>query len=262
MSKMGLLTTVVQGIKMETPDTATITLELGGVEFNFKAGQAINIDPYQFDVLREGLSRLKQAKGEDESPRDFSISSSPLEKGFIQITVKEEKETDHKPVLSPYLVRGLKLADKIQINGPFGIYTLPANLEGITTIIHICAGSGIAPNRGIIKYCNDVKSGIRHVLFYQVRSEEDIIYREEVPTWQNLTFIPVLSRPSSSWTGGTGYVTKEHLASGFISPSGTLAFICGPSRPRPNHETSFIQKYKNILLELGLTAKNIKTELW
>lgn len=259
---MPTVETKVLRVKQETHDTVTITLDLLGADFKFKPGQAVNIDPNQFKLLAEKLAKLELVRGNPEMPRSFSISSSSCEKRFIQLTIKEEKSNDFEPVLSPYLVRKLKAGDRVEIQGPFGLYTIPADLNGFEIFLHICAGSGIAPNRGIIKYYSDMKIKIKHVLFFQVRSEDDIIYKDEISTWENVKYVPVLSRPSQSWKGAKGYITKEMVAREIGSPKTVCSFLCGPAKPGKNHSESFINKYKNILTSLGIDAKNIKTEVW
>lgn len=275
------LIATVSAVIRETPNVVTVRMDLGGQPFDYKPGQAINIDPKQFPALSD-LVRLHETRtGQPVMPRAFSLSSNPLEKGFIEITVKQEENHDLPPLLSPYFVRNLKQGEKISIMGPFGSYTLPDHLDpSITGFIHICAGSGVAPNRGIIKYALSRGLPQKHVLFYQNRTPEDIIFRREWEQLQvryagHLKVVHVLSRPQDGkekWLGRTGYITEELIRAeleGQFDLAGAMAFVCGPNRPRDGGP-GFLEKYAGnrrnnqlgLLGRLGLPFERIRTETW
>lgn len=281
MTRQKTLTTTVSAVTHETYNVATVRMDLGGQTFDYKPGQAVNIDPNQFAALAD-LIQLHEAKtGQPVMPRAFSLSSNPLEKGFIEITVKEEENHDLPPLLSPYFVHRLKEGEKITIMGPFGLYTLPdAPDPAVTGFIHICAGSGVAPNRGIMKYALSKGLPQKHVLFYQNRTPNDIIFRRE---WGQLErhyagqvkIVHVISRPQAGkekWYGRTGYVNEDLIRAeleGMFDLAGAMAFVCGPNRPRDGGP-GFLDKYagnkrKNqigLLGRLGLPFERIRTEMW
>ena len=70
-------------------------------------------------------------------------------------------------------------------------------------------------------------------LIFGVRSEADILYRDEFESMarkhQNFHFVPTLSRPGKDWQGHTGYVqtqVERYLA----SKRGLHAYVCGLTR--------------------------------
>jgi ferredoxin-NADP reductase len=238
----------------ETPDAATLRFDLGGQPFTYKPGQAIDIDPHQFPQI---ASRLR----ENEPNRGFSLCS--YESEFIEITVKMEP----KGLVSPILVRELKIGDSMEIMGPYGLYTIPDKLDpAVECFLHITAGSGVAPNRGIWRYAMAKGLPVTHAIFCQNRTTNDIIYCAELASLdpQKAKVVHVLSHPDRN------YITLDLLRRELpVDPSKCLAFVCGPNRPsptRPGFVDSFIgNKRKNelgILGRLGIPFERIKSELW
>jgi NAD(P)H-flavin reductase len=255
----------------ETRSAATLRFDLGGQRFDYMTGMAIDIDPHQFAALSEAVAQREGARGTPERSRGFSLCSHPLEQGWIEITIKMEAGG----LLTPYLVRELRDGDAVEVQGPYGLYFLPDALDpGIECLLHVAAGSGAAPNRGMIRYALARGLSVRHLLVYQNRSEEEIIYRAELdrvdPAKVKVTH--VLSRPGAGWKGRSGYISFELLKEemeGFADPSRTMAFVCGPNKPRPDRPP-FVDglignKRRNepgLLGRLGLPFDRIKSERW
>lgn len=71
-------------------------------------------------------------------------------------------------------------------------------------------------------------------MIFANRTEEDILQKEELEKFANderfkVTYI--LSRPSESWTGHTGYINTELVQSIFGSPSSdAVVLLCGPPK--------------------------------
>lgn len=238
----------------ETADAATLRFDLGGQPFTYKPGQAIDIDPHQFPSI---ASRLR----ENEPNRGFSLCS--YEPEFIEITVKMEPNG----LVSPILVKDLKIGDSIDIQGPYGLYTIPEPLDpAIRWFLHITAGSGVAPNRGIWRYAIARGLPVKHAIFCQNRTEKDIIYRDELDALDpsRAKVVHVLSRPNRN------YITLDLLKKELpADPSECLAFVCGPNRrtdDRPGFVESFVgnrrQNRPGILGHLGIPFERIRSELW
>ncbi|HVR87457.1 MAG TPA: oxidoreductase, partial [Planctomycetota bacterium] len=157
----------------------TLRLNLGDTPFPYRPGQYIEIDPHQFEELASTLGQLEAEKGMPETPRAFSLCSDASESRFLEISVKEEKQARYVPVLTPFLVRRLARGRRISITGPSGRYCMPEEPPPTASFLHLCAGSGVSPNRGMIRYALGREWPQKHLLILQNRTEKDIFYRDE-----------------------------------------------------------------------------------
>ena len=207
-------------IKRETKDTVTVRIK--AVNFNFKAGQFVNL------FLKIGEKEIK---------RPYSISSSPSEKDYIEITSKRFG------VFSTYLDELAEIGEEVKIQGPFGLFTY--NNEEFNKAIFIAAGSGIAPIRGIIKTI----LGKNIELYYSVKTEEDVIYKNEIESWnKNKNF-----KSKIIFTRENG----KRIDEGFLKENikfddKTLFYVCGPP--------AFVKDIVEILKKIGAKQERIKTE--
>lgn len=178
--------------------------------FNFKAGQFI-----LFDVpLLTNPS--------DIQTRAYSIASSPEEEELIFIIKLKEGGR-----ASIWIEESLKAGDTVSMQGPFGVFTLPGNVE--KDVLMICTSTGIAPFRSQIPELLSRGFSQSIDLIYGARNEEDLFwveYFEELErTHPNFKVHVTLSQPSPSWTGHTGRVqtvlpTIEHLTERNV-------YVCG-----------------------------------
>ena len=223
-------------VRPEAPRTATIRLSLDE-PFGFRPGQAILIDPSQF--------------GKSGKPRGFSCASHPGEKEFVEITVKAAGG-----VLAPYLIEKLRKGDKVEFTGPIGTLTLPDSIpEGIAGAVHVAAGSGVVPIRSIIRHSLHEQSGLRHLLFLQNRTEEDIIYRGE---WRSMEMKhPELLKVVHALSHERKYLDLAVIGRGmeeFLTAGECLAFVCGPK--------GFLESVLGVLIDLGIPRERVIRENW
>lgn len=272
-------TTVVE-VRPETHDATTLKLDLGGVTFPHRPGQYVEIDPHQFEALAAGVAEMERNKGMPESPRSFSISSDGSDSGFIEISVKEEKPRAFDPVVTPFLVHGAKPGLRIVLSGPNGRYCLPESPPPVHGFLHLCAGSGVAPNRGMILFALGRGWPQRHLLLLQNRTESDVFYRSEWPELlarygDRLRVRHVFSVTAKERVSPE-LVRKE--MEGFIEGASSLALVCGPNRPREivapdgtkKKEPGFCEQWcgnprrrtAGLLESLGFAPDRILTEMW
>lgn len=96
-------------------------------------------------------------------------------------------------------------------------------------ILLFAAGSGIAPIKAAIE-SGELQSGGRTArLYYGVQTEEDLCFVDRFSTWEKngVQVVPVLSQPSDSWQGRTGYVQNALEEDGVPVPRNTGALLCG-----------------------------------
>ena len=272
----------VQSIRPEAPLSVTIRLDLGGAAFAYRPGQYIEIDPHQFEALAAEIKDLEEKKGNPEMPRSFSLSSDALEPGFVEISVKQNpKDGPFHQLLAPYFVGRLSPGATFVFSGPNGKYCLPESPPaGITGFLHLCAGSGVAPNRGMIRHALAKGWPQKQLLVLQNRTAEDVFFKDE---WKDLEARhPDRFRVRHVYSVTAGeHVTPAIVRSamdGWIDGAASMSFTCGPNRPREvvasdgkkSKEPGFCEswcgnprrKVTGKLGELGFTQDRIFNEMW
>jgi ferredoxin-NADP reductase len=259
---MSEISATLRELHAETAHATTLRLELGGAPFDYRPGQYIMIDPHQFEELAQELKEKEAHRGKPVGPGYFSLSSDALQPGRLEITVKLPSEGP-PGMLPRFLARSLKVGHKVRVSGPGGKYHLPeAPPSDVPGFLHLCAGSGIAPNRGMIRHALARNWPQRHLLLVQDRHEADAIFRKELADLaaqhpDSLHIVRVYSRPHAH------LITAEqirHAAAGYLDLGAVWAFICGPNSPR-GEAPGFVERLRRALgLELGFSQDRIRTE--
>jgi ferredoxin-NADP reductase len=254
--------TTVRDLRTESPSAATIRLDLGGEPFPYRPGQYITIDPHQFEDLAAEIREREVQRGKPLGPGYFSLSSDGLDPSVLEFTIK--LPTDGPPGMLPkYLLAGLDTGRKVRLAGPGGKYGLPDEPPaGVTGFIHLCAGSGIAPNRGMIRHALSRNWPQRHLLLAQDREEGEALFRRELADAAAHHSDRFRLRRLFTRTGRER-IDPERIrseAAGWIDLSSAWAFVCGPNQSRPDGP-GFVDRIRLALgVELGFPADRIRTE--
>lgn len=240
------IVTRVLRVAPETARAATIAFDLRGARFGYRSGQAVNIDPAQFP----GLGGLG-------APRSYSLISSPAaDPGVLEITVKRGAG------LSTFLCDRLRPGDEVRLFGPAGNFTLPdppdPSVEGF---LHVAAGVGVAPCRGMIRHALALGLPPRNALVLQNRTPEDVLYRAEWDALERQGRLKVFRVFSPR------RVDEETLRAGIgAAPSGWMAFVCGPNARPPGFVDAVAGDYRRgrpgLLGRVGIPFEKIRTEIW
>lgn len=231
---------VVEQVIWETPDTVTLVYFTGGDCPPYKAGQFLSIRPHQFPALASQVAYFEDVKGKREPARAYSMASAPHER--LAITIKEETyvrgQTKYPPLLSPFLVRSTPPGTRMVVSGMGGPYVLPDDVTAKTDhIVHVCAGSGIVPNYGILKDCLENGLPLRHTLIYGNKTWKDIIFRDAINELaalhpDKLTVVHSLSRETPHLRYGAnvraGRVGEELIREFIPDKDTALVYTCGP----------------------------------
>jgi NAD(P)H-flavin reductase len=168
---------------------------------------------------------------EDTKPLFLAISSPPeAENPKFEFLIKK---TDDNTWISDKESAAGSLEISQVLGGGFPVaeelddlkYDFPTQ-----NVLLFAAGSGIAPIRSAIESGNLKTSGARTArLYYGVRSEEELCFVDRFPLWEKagVEVVPVLSQPSESWRGRTGYVQNALEEDGVPIPRNTGALMCG-----------------------------------
>ena len=273
---------VVQA-RRDTPDTTTLFMSTGDEPIEYEAGHFCTIDPHQFGELEHFTAYLEDQKRQREKPRPYSMASAPHEQ-HLAITIKEERyesgETPYPPLLSPLLTYYIQEGRRLVISGFTGAYTFPADVyERTDHIIHVCAGSGIVPNRSLIKESLHRGDPLRHTLLFSNKTRGDVIYFEEFEVLREqypdrLDVIHCITREDPAGIRGArnGRISEELLREVAPNPSKVMAYSCGPGitpyerrAARAKGETPeprFVENMVALLQEHGLDKKQIRQESW
>eukprot|EP00607_Mallomonas_marina_P011073 CAMPEP_0182423814 /NCGR_PEP_ID=MMETSP1167-20130531/9885_1 /TAXON_ID=2988 /ORGANISM="Mallomonas Sp, Strain CCMP3275" /LENGTH=247 /DNA_ID=CAMNT_0024603099 /DNA_START=134 /DNA_END=877 /DNA_ORIENTATION=- len=107
-----------------------------------------------------------------------------------------------------------------------------------TQVIMMACGSGIAPiaaaieseTLGLMKKNYNALYERKGLLYIGARTEAHLPLQHKYKDWSELgmTIIPVLSQPSSDWTGRTGYIQDVLKKDKISIPKNSGALLCGP----------------------------------
>ena len=174
--------------------------------------------------------------------RSYSIASSPLDTGEIELTIDRLEDGEVSPYFHDVVVEG----DEVEVRGPFTSYFV---WRGEQPVLLVGGGSGVVPLMAMLRHRRRTMPDLPMRLIYSVRNSEDVIYSDELSEDAVLTF--TRSAPHG-WPGHTGRV-DEHLVSAQAAPYlAGLAFLCGSN--------GFVEAASQLLLEAGLPPRQIRTE--
>ncbi len=204
----------VTDIRNETASAKTIRLTpKGGYVPPFLPGQYINV---QVDI------------GGIHTSRPYSISSSCVERGYYEITVRKAPDG----FVSDYLQNELKIGDTIFTSGPQGnLYQFPA-VHG-KKLCFLAGGSGITPFMSMLQSDADrLYTDKEIVLIYGCAKEDDIIFADRLEKVKEflpgLRVVPVISEPTENCKMRTGFITAELIKDVLGEVDDYTYFLCGP----------------------------------
>ena len=172
--------------------------------------------------------------------RSYSIASSPLDQGEVELTVDRLDDGEVSPYLHDVLVEG----DQVEVRGPFASYFV---WRGESPVVLVGGGSGVVPLMAMLRHRRRTMPELPMRLVYSVRAAEDVIYADELGAETELTFT---REPPNGWEGHTGRVDQSLI--GGAAEDAALAFVCGSN--------GFVEAATDLLLEAGLSERQIRTE--
>ncbi len=226
------LTATVKEVIVRTYNVKSVRLNING-RIDFKAGQFLSITLQDNPALK----------------RYLSISSSPTEKCYLEIT-KKLTSSDFSKAFNQ-----VKPGDSVKIQYPLGKFILGE--EPCASIAFLSGGIGITPIRSIAKYAVDSNSGIDMVLVYANRSVKDIVFKEDFDAMQKvypkLKVAHVLCEPSPSFVCIPGLINAQVIKNEVVDYLKRRFYLCGPPQ--------MVEAMSKILTEeLKAPKENIITE--
>jgi ferredoxin-NADP reductase len=237
MSKKAVEMTI-ECTAMELPDTKTIRLQWPeNYDVQFQTGQFITL--FWPDT--------------PEYKRAYSLSSSALDRGCYEVTVKRDGK------MGTRLVDWAKPGDKLSVIPPVGRF-LPV-LEPDKHLICIAGGSGVTPFRAFVREATQRKLKTRITILYSVRTTKDIIFNEEFRRLEkenpHFKFHVTCTRlePDDPWQGRRGRITSAWIKEHIDDLSNTVFYACGPNALVEATETLVRE-------ELKVPKEQMRVEKW
>jgi len=188
------------------------------------------------------------------STRHFSLSSSPTEGVLLRMTTRIREESGYKKTLD-----SLDIGAEIEAEGPNGTFVLDESEKGPHVLL--AGGIGITPFRSMIKYNLDKNLGTKITLIYSCSIPEEIVFRQELEGYNDLTqslklFLTV-SQPQntkSGWTGLTGRIDESminKIVPDYSSLNPTF-WLCGPP--------PMVEAMEKVLGKINISSGKVRSE--
>jgi len=200
---------VIESVKRENSQIKTFRLsfprKIDAEEFRFMPGQF-----GLFSIMGTGEAT-------------FSMCSSPLERDFIEISVRNVGNTTNA-------FFGLREGDNVGVRGPYGKGYPMEMIKGKDVVV-IAGGIGFPPLASAVEYMTAKREDFGRIfVLYGTDQFDDMIYRERMKVWERSDRTQVLAtieEPCRSWKGCTGRVTGL-FGRIDLEPKRTVAISCGP----------------------------------
>jgi len=214
--------------------------------FRFERPEGFEFKPGQFILISENLA------GEDLR-RAYSISSTPLERRYLETTVRLNPHGLYTPVLFKKHV-----GDQVALKGPFGIFHF--DLDDPRIPIFVAGGTGIAPLLSMLRTYLTLPptSSEPFYLFYGIRKEDDEVFKQELArlTLDHDRFNEIIAvgEPGEHWQSERGNMTFNIIKKYVENPGTCIFYICGPEG-MVNHIIDDLHQH-------GIPNDQIKLDHW
>ncbi|MBN1340845.1 MAG: hypothetical protein JXA03_16070 [Bacteroidales bacterium] len=208
----------VQSIRNITPTTYVVRMDRKGMKFS--PGQNLNL----------GLPG-------DTEKRDYSIYSC-LHDDFLEILVKEVEDG----LVSRQLKR-VKPGEALEVDGPFGFFTIKDEYLHSKKFIFIASGTGIAPFHSISRS----HPGINYTLLHGIRYLDETYDKQDYPPDRYISCVS--KEEGGSFRGRVTDFIRQNPAE-----KDGIYYLCG--------NVNMIYDVFDILKEQGVPSENLHAEVY
>jgi propane monooxygenase reductase subunit len=202
--------------------------------------QQINFFPGQYvDIIIPGT----------EATRSFSMANtSSRESGQLEFVIKIYPDG----LFSHFLDSQLAPGDRLDLTGPFGVFTLREGHD--VDLIFVGGGAGMAPILSLLRSMAERGIQRKATYYYGARGRRDLCFEKELraleETLPAFRYVPALSEPAEgdAWDGEVGLITDvvtRHEA----DLKGAHAYVCGPP--------PMVEAAMPLLTRLGVPQKHV-----
>ena len=186
--------------------------------------------------------------GSDET-RSFSMANvSSKESGQLEFVIRVYPDGQ----FSHFLDTKLAVGDRLDVAGPFGVFTLRDGRD--SDIVFVGGGAGMAPILSVLRSLAERGSTRKTTFYYGARTQRDLCFEEELQALSdslpNFRYVPALSEADGDedWEGELGLIT-DIVQKHETDLAGTDSYVCGPP--------PMVEAAMDVLTSLGAPEKNI-----
>jgi ferredoxin-NADP reductase len=183
--------------------------------------------------------RLTAADGY-RAQRSYSLASSPLDEGEIELAIDRLDEGE----VSPYFHDVVEVGDRVEVRGPFASYFV---WRGESPVLLVGGGSGVVPLISILRHRRRTMPKLPMRLLYSARGAEGAAFAEELGEETTLTYT---GEAPPDWTGHRGRIDPELIEE--VAFEAGHAFVCGSN--------GFVESAAGLLMGAGYAPERILTE--
>jgi propane monooxygenase reductase subunit len=183
-----------------------------------------------------------------QATRSFSMANTSSADGLLEFVIRIYPGG----LFSELLDTEVAVGDRLEITGPFGVFTLrDAPNSGL---VFVGGGAGMAPILSLLRSMSERGIDRKATFYYGARRRRDLCFEKELAalaeTLPNFTFVPALSEPDDAdgWDGEVGLIT-DVLRRRESDLAGTDAYVCGPP--------PMVEAAMELLPALGVADKRI-----
>jgi len=163
-----------------------------------------------------------------DATRSFSMANtSSMDSGQLEFVIRIYPDG----MFSRFLDTEVSVGDRLEITGPFGVFTLRDRPDA--DLVFVGGGAGMAPILSLLRSMAARGIDRKATYYYGARGRRDLCFDEELRALEealpHFRYVPALSEPDDSdeWTGETGLITdvvRRHEG----DLAGADAYVCGP----------------------------------
>lgn len=180
-----------------------------------------------------------------EHARAYSISSSPFEKGHVEVSFND---------VGPFTRRmfGLEAGEALAARGPYGKWVY----SGQPNAVLVSGGTGLTPFRSMGRALLESggASARRMTILYSARTEDAILYRADLEAFRRGGIKVYATLTGGRWDGPVGRLTPEVVARETPGFPDADFWFCGPK--------DFVRELQEGVARLGVAPERIHQEKW
>jgi propane monooxygenase reductase subunit len=184
-----------------------------------------------------------------DTTRSFSMANtSSKQSGQLEFIIKVYPDG----LFSHFLDTRLANGDRLEVVGPYGVFTLRDGRD--CDLVFVGGGAGMAPILSVLRSLAERGSTRKATYYYGARRRRDLCFEKDLYALEqslpNFRYVPALSEPDDedAWEGESGLITdvvKRHEA----DLTGVDAYVCGPP--------PMVEAAMPMLTALGTSEKHI-----